>query len=59
VLERLRVSAEGIVYYRSKFARQSPVATLIPGAWQRAIPSRLLRMEKALARWESEEAGER
>lgn len=47
---------EGIVYYRSKFARQSPVTMLIPGAWQRAVPGRLLRMQEALARWESEGA---
>ena len=44
----------GILYYRFKFFRQSPVAILLPGEWQDAVPARLSRARSALARWTSE-----
>lgn len=44
-----------ILYYRMKFARASPVTILIPGEWQQAVSSRLVTMEDALRRWQSEQ----
>lgn len=44
----------GILYYRFKFFRQSPVAILLPGEWQDAVPARLSKARSALARWTSE-----
>lgn len=46
-----RQHLEGILYYRSRFARGSPLTMLVPGGWQRAVPTAVLEMEEALARW--------
>jgi len=40
-----------ILYYRMRYGRISPVATLIPGAWQQALPRLYEEMRDAVARW--------
>lgn len=41
----------GILYYRLKFFRASPIQILLPGEWQEAVPGRYDRAQQALARW--------
>jgi len=41
----------GILYYRMKFARESPVAILMPGDWQDALPREYEMIQQALQRW--------
>lgn len=41
----------GILYYRFKFFRGSPVTILLPGEWQQAVPAHYARAQDALARW--------
>lgn len=41
----------GILYYRMRFGRQSPVTILIPGDWQEAAPAQFVALSEALARW--------
>lgn len=41
----------GILYYRMRFGRQSPVTILIPGDWQEAAPAQFVALSDALARW--------
>jgi hypothetical protein len=41
----------GILYYRMKFSRGSPVIILIPGDWEQAVPGQYQRMQQALFRW--------
>ena len=40
----------GILYYRFKFFRASPITMLLPGEWQDAVPARYAEAEAALAR---------
>jgi hypothetical protein len=42
----------GILYYRFKFFRGSPITILLPGDWQQAIPARYSEAQDALRRWE-------
>ena len=44
----------GSLYYRRSFYRASPNVRLLPGEWQQATPSALLRARDALARWTDE-----
>jgi O-antigen ligase/Flp pilus assembly protein TadD len=41
----------GILYYRMKFARESPSTILLPGDWQDAVPGEYEKIEQALERW--------
>jgi tetratricopeptide (TPR) repeat protein len=41
----------GILYYRFKFFRASPIKILLPGDWERAVPGRYARAQMALDRW--------
>ncbi|MEX1253273.1 MAG: O-antigen ligase family protein [Dehalococcoidia bacterium] len=41
----------GILYYRFKFFRASPITILLPGPWQEAVPARYARAQDALERW--------
>lgn len=41
----------GILYYRYKFFRQSPVTIFLPGEWQSAVPGPIARAQDALDRW--------
>ncbi len=41
----------GILYYRMKFARESPPTILLPGDWQDAVPGEYDRIQQALERW--------
>ena len=41
----------GILYYRFKFFRASPITMLLPGEWQDAVPARYAEANAALARW--------
>ena len=49
----------GVLYYRFKFFRASPVAILppdelLPDEWQQAVPGRIARAQEALERWTGE-----
>ncbi len=52
VASQVQFHLTGILYYRFKFFRGSPVALLVPGEWQDAVPGRFSRATAALARWE-------
>ena len=54
VASQVQFHLTGILYYRFKFFRGSPVALLVPGEWQDAVPGRFSRATAALARWEEE-----
>jgi O-antigen ligase/Flp pilus assembly protein TadD len=41
----------GILYYRMKFARESPSTILMPGDWQDAVPGEYEMIQQALQRW--------
>jgi hypothetical protein len=41
----------GILYYRFKFYRASPITIILPGPWQEAVPARYARAREALDRW--------
>jgi len=41
----------GILYYRMKFARESPSTILMPGDWQDALPGEYEMIQQALQRW--------
>ncbi len=41
----------GILYYRFKFFRASPITIILPGEWQEAVPARYARAQEALERW--------
>jgi len=41
----------GILYYRFKFYRASPVTILLPGDWRDAVPGRYADARDALERW--------
>jgi O-antigen ligase/Flp pilus assembly protein TadD len=41
----------GILYYRMKFARESPSTILMPGDWQDALPGEYEMTQQALQRW--------
>jgi tetratricopeptide (TPR) repeat protein/O-antigen ligase len=46
----------GILYYRLKFFRASPITMLVPGDWQQAVPGRYARALDALDRWNGQPA---
>ncbi len=41
----------GILYYRFRFYRASPITIILPGEWQNAVPARYARAQDALTRW--------
>jgi O-antigen ligase/Flp pilus assembly protein TadD len=43
----------GILYYRMKFARESPSTILMPGDWQDALPGEYQMIQQALRRWQT------
>jgi O-antigen ligase/tetratricopeptide (TPR) repeat protein len=43
-----------VLYYRMRFGRLSPVAALVPGDWQDAVPRPYAEMRAALDRWDRE-----
>lgn len=45
----------GILYYRFKFYRGSPITILLPGDWQQAVPGVYARARDALDRWTAPE----
>ena len=53
----IRNDAISILYYRMRYGRISPVDTMVPGDWQRAIPRLYSQMQETLARWRAEEDG--
>lgn len=42
----------GILYYRMKFLRESPVLILVPGEWQQALGGPYAALRAALGRWQ-------
>ncbi len=42
----------GILYYRMKFFRESPVLILVPGEWQQALGGPYAALRAALGRWQ-------
>ncbi len=53
VASQVQFHLTGILYYRFKFYRGSPVSLLVPGEWQDAVPGRYTRATAALARWDA------
>ena len=51
----VRNDAISILYYRLRYGRISPVDTMVPGDWQRAIPRLYQQMQDTLFRWRSEQ----
>lgn len=54
VASQVQFHLTGILYYRFKFFRASPLVILLPGDWRDAVPGRYTRATETLARWESE-----
>jgi hypothetical protein len=44
----------GILYYRMKFFRESPIIILVPGEWQEALGGRYAALNEAVGRWRKE-----
>jgi tetratricopeptide (TPR) repeat protein/O-antigen ligase len=48
---RVQLYLLGILYYRMKFWRESPITILVPGEWEEALGGPYAALREALGRW--------